>query len=283
METRGMLPGEKYSLQNDGQLELFFLGVGSADAERNFQTNFLIIKGKTHILVDFGQKAQIALRQTANLAPTDIEVLLPTHSHADHIGGIETLALANRYKGRRMLGKDKLKMIVSPEYQRVLWECSLRGGLEYNEQEADGRRLSLVDYFSIVQPRWKVQQPREIFSCNYAGIDLEIFRTMHTPDNSTGWGDSFLSYGLFIDGHVFVSCDTRFDRQLIDFYADRSSVMFHDVQFFPGAVHAPLADLQTLPAEIRGKMHLIHYADNWENQDITGFAGWTQQGVRYIF
>ncbi len=59
--------------------------------------------------------------------------------------------------------------------------------------------------------------------------------------------------------------------------------MFHDVQFFPGAVHAPLEELKTLPKEIRKKMHLIHYADNWKDQRIIGFAGFAEERLRYIF
>ena len=97
------------------------------------------------------------------------------------------------------------------------------------------------------------------------------------------WTASFVSYGLFVDGHVFISMDTRFDKELLDMYADKSSVMFHDVQFFPGAVHAPLEDLKTLPVEWKAKTHLIHYADNWADQNIMGFAGFAQEGVRYVF
>ena len=41
-------------LKNDGKLEVFFIGVGSAFALKHNQTNFLIIKGDKHILVDFG-------------------------------------------------------------------------------------------------------------------------------------------------------------------------------------------------------------------------------------
>ena len=48
------LNGNRLSLKNDGQLELFFIGVGSAFALKNNQTNFLIIKGDKHIMVDFG-------------------------------------------------------------------------------------------------------------------------------------------------------------------------------------------------------------------------------------
>lgn len=68
--------------------------------------------------------------------------------------------------------------------------------------------------------------------------------------------------------------------------------MFHDVQFFPGAVHAPLADLKTLPKDVKEKMSLIHYADDYKKQDILSGtsendfcngAPFTIQGCRYIF
>jgi len=70
---------------------------------------------------------------------------------------------------------------------------------------------------------------------------------------------------------------------LIDIYQNCAEYFFHDVQFFRGAVHAPLEDLRTYPAEIRQRMHLMHYADNYKEQDIEGFAGFTKQGVRYLF
>lgn len=271
------------SLKDDGRLELFFIGVGSAFAATNNQTNFLIIKGDQHIMVDFGMTGPQALLQTAGLKPTDIEVILPTHSHADHIGGLECLGLMNRYVGQKFMGKPKLQMIISEEYQRVLWDYSLRGGMEWNEEDGIGKKLSFVDFFEVIRPRWKQNQPREIFEVDFNGIHLEIFRTKHIPDSAGSWETSFISYGLFIDGHVFVSVDTRFDPELIDMYARRSDYIFHDVQFFPEGVHAPLDKLRTLPLEIKQKMYLMHYADNWCQQDISGFAGWAQQGVRYIF
>ena len=271
-----------FPLKNDGQLEIFFIGVGAAAAEKHNQTNFLIVKGDTHILVDLGSTGQRALRETAGLGLSDIEVILPTHSHADHVGGIENLALNNRYVGRRFQQKPKLKMIIGEEYQRMIWDYTLRGGLEYNEENDAGQKLYLVDYFDIVRPKWKTHQPRETFEVDYGGIHLEIFRTKHIPDTSSNWETSFLSYGLFVDDRIFLSGDTRFDQELIEMYA-HAEYFFHDVQFFPDAVHAPLADLRTLPSEIKARMGLIHYADNFYQQDISGFAGWAGQGVGYLF
>ena len=279
-----MIWNQKLPLKNNGALELFFIGTGSAFSKTMNQTNFFIIKGDTHIMIDFGMTAPRALYETAKLEVTDVEVLLPTHSHADHVGGIEALALMNRYIGRKFLNKPKLTIIINEDYQRVLWTHTLQGGLEWNEKGIDAsEKLQFSDFFTAVRPKWKAHQPREIFELDMNGIHLELFRTNHIPEQAENWEASFISYGLLIDGRVFISGDTQFDPDLIYMYADRSEVMFHDVQFFPGAVHAPLEDLKTLPPEIKRKMYLFHYSDDWKKQDIKDFGGWCEQGVRYIF
>jgi ribonuclease BN (tRNA processing enzyme) len=275
---------EKLSLTNDGKLEVFFIGTGSAFASKRNQCNLLLIKGNDHVMVDFGMTAPRALRETARLDVGDIDSFLITHSHADHIGGLECAALTRRYVGEKFQGKKKLRMVITEGYQEILWDRSLRGGMEWNEEEAEThKRLCFTDFFDPIRPGWVIKQPREVYGVDIGGMHIELFRTKHVPDNAADWQASFVSFGLLVDGHVFISMDTRFDLDLINEYKDRSSVMFHDVQFFPGAVHAPLADLRTLPADVKAKMHLMHYADNWQAQDITGFAGWTEQGVRYVF
>lgn len=273
---------QKLALKNGGELELFWIGVGSAASKKNAQSNFLIIKGDAHLLVDLGALGPLALLQTARLAPMDMGNILPTHSHADHIGGMEEMFLAWRY-GSVKKGGPKPKCIINEQYEEILWDRSLRGGLGWNEGAERGQLLAFTDYCDVVRPTLKMQQPREIWTIDFEGIRLEMFRTKHVPETATDWQSSLLSFGLMIDGRVLVSGDTRFDRDLLDLYADRAEVIFHDVQFFSGAVHAPLADLKALPVKWKEKMHLYHYTDNYETQDIAGFAGWTQRGVRYIF
>lgn len=326
MKTILLEDDQSLSLTNDGELDLFFIGTGSAFAKNFtekriddfldkcflasaqktrgllrkdfieyfgrssvfvpnlFQTNFLVVSGGTHILVDFGMTGPLALEAHARLKTTDINAILPTHSHSDHIGGIECAALMNRYVGIPFMNKSKIDLIINEEYQRILWENTLRGGMEYNEKDKNtGQKLSFVDFFNVIRPEWKHRQPRETWTTNYKGINIEIFRTKHIPDIAPTWETSFVSYGLYFpDFKVFVSVDTRFDPELLDIYSD-AVCMFHDVQFFPGAVHAPLDELKTLPDDVKEKMLLMHYSDDWRKQNIDGFAGWTKAGVTYRF
>ncbi|TAE27891.1 MAG: MBL fold metallo-hydrolase [Candidatus Kapaibacterium sp.] len=273
----GQLP-----LKNDGALELFFIGTGSAFAQEHFHTNFLIIKGNDHILVDFGGTGPVAFPATTHRSASDVETLFVTHSHFDHVGGVEYLALLNRYIGMTTLSRPKLKMIINEQYQRTLWEMTLRGGMEWNEVNREGERLGFTDFFEIIRPSLVTSEPREVWQVQHGSIKLEIFRTNHLPKQPFPWQQGFVTYGVFIDDRVFFSGDTVFDTELIEMYATRSQYMFHDCSFMPNPVHASLPELRTLADDIKKKMFLVHYPDKPELHDFTGFAGLTKQGWRYI-
>jgi len=83
--------------------------------------------------------------------------------------------------------------------------------------------------------------------------------------------------------------DTRFDLDLIDNYCSLFDleIIFHDCQFFSGGVHAGLEELNTLPTEIKKKIILTHYGDNWEDFEQTvsnyGFHSLAKQWHFYNF
>ncbi|MES2766665.1 MAG: MBL fold metallo-hydrolase [Bacteroidota bacterium] len=272
----------KLQLSNSGNLEIVFIGVGSAFATTLHHTNFFIIKGDTHILVDFGTTGPSALKHLS-IDPLDVEVLLPTHSHCDHVGGVEYLTLLNRYVAVNLQGRPKIHMIISEEYQDILWDATLRGGMEWNEVNQFGSKLVFEDYYDVTRPVLKESDPRQTLELDFNGIHLEFFRTNHIPDTAHEANQAFITYGLMIDGRVFISGDTKFDRDLIDQYAESSEVMFHDTSFFPNPVHASLEELRTLSKKVKKKMYLMHYSDNWREQNIIDFAGFAKEGVRYIF
>lgn len=272
----------KLSLKNDGQLEIVFIGVGTAFSETLGNNNILVIKGDTHILVDFGLTAPFNINRVTGLDILDIETILPTHSHSDHIGGLEYLTLKNRYFGLSQ-GKPKLTMIITNEYKKVLWNESLKGGLRYNELSKYDEALVFEDYYDSVIPQKTENHGRIKHHLNYKGIDLEFFHTNHMPGQAKTAEEAFITYGLMIDEKVFFSGDTKYDKGLIDEYKDKSEIMFHDCSFNPNPVHACIDSLRELPEELRKKIVLMHYGDDFEKYDYSDFQGLAEPGVRYIF
>lgn len=281
MKIKDLQSGEPLKLTNDGTLEIVPIGVGAMLSSNFYNTNYLIIKGSTHVLVDAGFTVLSALR-ALGLKPTDIENILPTHEHPDHIGGIGSLAVANRYQGIT-LGKQKLKLLAPRDFAGRLWEDNLKGGLSCNEKDKKGKPLQAGDWFNLVSPEIISFEHRETAEYSFGGINIRTFRVMHVPSNAESWRDSAWGIGLLIDDRVFISGDTRFDRELIETYAPQSEFMFHDVAFWGDPVHASIKELRTLPAEIKQKMSLIHLGDKAPSEDVSGFVGLTKQSVRYVF
>ena len=267
-------------LTNDGALWIYFLGCGSAFAKRHYQTNILIVKGNDHLLVDCGTTCSRALAD-AGFSVLDIDNVLITHSHADHIGGLEELLLMNRYVAHK-----KPRVFIPETYQTQLWEQSLRGGVEMNERH-DARGLSFEDYVELVRPSRISGGTRDMSQFSVGGIKVRTFRTRHYPEQAKSWTDAMYSIGLVVDERIFISGDTQFDPDLFAETIAGGSVAwyFHDTQLFPGGIHASLNELLTIDSTIKSRMHLIHYGDNYANFAATvseqGFAGFTQQAKIY--
>jgi ribonuclease BN (tRNA processing enzyme) len=282
MHINKFTPGTALPLENDGRLSLFFVGVGSAFTKRHYQTNLLIIKGKDHVLVDCGSKTPQAFYELG-LEISSIRNFLITHSHADHIGGLEEVMLTGRFVTRK-----KPVIIIDKKFQHILWDLSLRGGAAYND-EKNGAEPSFTDMWQVIRPRWLPDWPRGTHEAAVGGIRLKIFRTMHIPENAADWESAFWSCGIVIDDRVMFTSDTRFDRDLLDDYCARFQLeaIFHDCQFFNGGVHASLDELCALPPDFKQKMILTHYGDDWENHEekvqSCGFFGLARQWQFYQF
>ncbi len=268
--------------RNDRSLSITFIGAGSAFTKKFYQTNALIVKGSDHVLVDCGTRAPEALSELG-LSVTDIRNYLITHSHADHIGGLEEVMLLNRYVAKR-----KPTMIAPAAYRKFLWKHSLKGGAAYNER-VDGRFLRFDDLWEAADVVPVAGADRQLCEARVGSIKLAMFRTKHIPDSAPSWRSSSPSYGVVIDDRILYTSDTRFDPELLDFLAGRYELeaIFHDCQLYTGGVHASLEELKALPAPIKAKTALMHFGDGVDayadKAAAYGFKGFVRQWSPYIF
>lgn len=287
------IPGRRMPLETPGHLRLIFVGVGSAFADRNFQTNLILVKGKTAVFVDIGTLTTQRLRQFG-VSVLDIEHLVLTHSHADHVGGCEEVALKWRYQKAAMegapFGTFRPNLYIPEVYQYILWDRSLRGGLAENEHNERLARLQLQDYFKLHTPRYEDGWGRPAYRVEFVdpdGVKLSVllFRTKHIPDSATGWQDSFWSCGLRIDDRVLFTGDTRFDPEIIERFGEGVETIFHDSQSFTGGVHAGYDELKTLPADVRAKMILMHLDDGMAKKEPEkdGFLALARDGLSAVY
>jgi len=268
--------------RNDESLSITFIGAGSAFTKKFYQNNALVVKGNDHVLIDCGTRAPEAL-SALGVSVTDVRNYLITHSHADHIGGLEEVMLLNRYVSKR-----KPTMIAPAAYRKFLWKHSLKGGAAYNER-VDGKFLRFDDLWEAAEVVPVPGADRQLCEARVGSIKLAMFRTMHIPDSAPSWRSSSPSYGVVIDDRLLYTSDTRFDPELFDFLADRYELdaVFHDCQLYTGGVHASLEELKELPAPLKAKTSLMHFGDGVDayadKAAAYGFKGFVRQWSPYVF
>ena len=272
-------PLKKLKLTNQGDLCLYFIGTGSAFAKTLNQNNLMVVKGKDHLLIDCGTTCSRALNRVG-VPIMQVDNYLVTHSHADHIGGLEEVQLSGRY-----ITRSKPSMVVTAAYEKILWEQSLRGGSELSE----GKPLGFRDLWKVIRPKKLEGYPRETFEVDLGDINIKMPRTLHFPDSAMSWQECAWSCAVIIDERIMFTSDTRFDEGLVLRFDEMFDleVIFHDCQLFTGGVHASIHEISAFPEHIRKKLVLMHYGDNWREflslARKAAFHSWAKEGHTYIF
>lgn len=233
-------------------LQIQMLGTGSAFSKLYYNTSALIRSTNATILIDCGPTVPTSLSEI-KLELDQIDGILISHIHADHVGGLEEVAFRLFYQCNR----KRVKLYVTEPLAEVLWENSLKGGL-YNPEEGFHQ---LEDYFELVYLQERV--PYQIAT----DLTIEIIPTLHIAQK--------LNYSIFINHLTFYSADVQFNQELIINEVIRTRnchTIFHDCQLDgPGYVHTTLAELLTLPDDIQKLIYLMHYGDRMS--DFIGQTG----------
>ncbi|MNO26614.1 ribonuclease Z [compost metagenome] len=229
-------------------LRLQMLGTGGAFAKKYYNNNGLLYANDFTLLIDCGITAPISLHQLG-VSLTEIDAILITHIHGDHVGGLEEFAFRMKYEfGRKPI------LYIADALTEPLWENTLKGGM------GQENITCLDDIFEVrILKEGTVNQISP-------DLSVELIRTPHIPGKS--------SYSLYLNQEIFYSADMLFQPDLLQHLVQEKHCrkIFHEVQLVgAGEVHTTLEELLSLPANIRSLISLMHYNDNME--DFLGKTG----------
>ena len=226
------------------------LGVGDTFSEIYHPTSLLLMQGSFRLAIDCPDMYRRVLADARRVSGlpldlADIDDVLLTHVHGDHMNGLEGVAFFKRFaQGRR------LRLHGSPEVHDTVWPRRLSGSMSVLYDGTAPRSLGYEDYFEPLVLPWG--EPTRV-----GPFEVRTRRTKHHVPTSALLvrGDS---------GVIGYSADAAFDLDLVAFL-DQADVIVHETNLGPS--HTDLGDLLGLPERIRAKMHLVHYPDAYDPAD----------------
>ncbi len=230
-------------------MRLIFLGTGAAFtlADDNFQSNAILeADDGGRLLIDCGTDARRAMK-AAGLCQRDITDVYISHLHGDHVGGLEWLGFTTYFT--QGLGRPIL--YIQEDMVGPLWTESLKAGME----ALDFGPGTLDDFFDV-------RPLPATGSFLFGGCRLELVPLVHISS-----GDVVMpSYGLMIHaaaGPTLFTSDCLHQPETLMPYYRAARLIFHDCDTTPhkGGAHAHYRELVDLPADVKAKTWLYHYAD----------------------
>jgi ribonuclease BN (tRNA processing enzyme) len=229
-------------------MQIEIIGVGDAFSEKHNSSSFVIKAGDFRLMVDCCERIRKALREARERSGSDVNLsqidhVLLTHLHGDHVGGLEAYAFYKLFVDQR-----KPHLYAGAPVLSELWEGRLKAPMRqlYNADFSQLKLMNLEDYFEL--------HPLEPDRTEQIGpLQVEIFPTRHHIP-------TFAARFSYAGRKLGYSADTTFDPALLDFLAP-ADLIIHETG--PG-VHTPYEKLVALPPALIQKIRLIHYGDDFD-------------------
>ncbi len=233
-------------------VKLFVLGVGDTFSERHVTHALLLEHDGFRLAIDCPDSYRRVLRQArdriehagarSTLDLFGIDDVLITHIHGDHMNGLEGVGYFKHFAQQR-----RLNLHTTAEVKDGLWEGRLAASMGRLWNGQTFQELTFEDYFA-----WN-----EVSLTTETRIGPFTVRARTTKHHVP-------TSALFVEAagsSIGISSDTAFDPELIAFLAPADLVV-HETNH--GPAHTAYADLLGVAPEIRAKMRLIHYPDEFD-------------------
>ena len=238
------------------RLEVTTIGVGDTFTARAFTTALLVRADGFTLAIDCPDTYRKVLA-ASGFATTDVGHVILTHVHGDHMNGLEGFAYLKRFAENRRLG-----LSVVPEVRDVLWDKRLVASMGQLWDGAKMNAMGFADYFEETPLSWEKATAIGPFT-------VRTRRTIHHVPTSA----LLIEYDGKVVGY---SADTAFDPDLIAWLSS-ADLVFHETNY--GPAHTPYASLAALPKDVRDKMRLLHYPDEFDPASST--IACARQGERF--
>jgi ribonuclease BN (tRNA processing enzyme) len=224
-------------------MEIVPLGVGDAFSAHHYSSCLAVCADGKWLLVDCPHPIRKMLHDArAGVELGDVLAVALTHLHADHASGLEGYGYFSFFVHQR-----PARVIAHRDVRARLWDGHLAAGME-QLLRATGEitRHEFEDWFAWTE----IAEDAPVV---IGPFTIECRKTIHhipTTAFRIRAGGRCLGY----------SADTAFDESLIA-WLSAADLIVHETNL---GVHTPYEKLAALPAELRARMRLIHYTDQFD-------------------
>jgi ribonuclease BN (tRNA processing enzyme) len=227
--------------------EVVVLGAGDTFSEDHHPTALLLVCDGVHLAIDCPDMYRSVLRDAARrsgraLSIHDIDQILITHAHGDHMNGLEGFAFYKHFVERK-----RPRLLTSPELRESIWSHRLQASMSTLWTGEHFQQMTFDSYFEHLPLPWSE-------TVSAGPFRIQTRRTLHHIPTTA----------LLIEAAgrtLGYSADTAFDPDLIEFLSP-ADLIIHETNL--GPAHTPYASLAALPAELRARMRLVHYPDGFD-------------------
>jgi ribonuclease BN (tRNA processing enzyme) len=223
-------------------MQLRFVGCGDAlGSGGRYNTCFHVTGERVNFLIDCGASSLPALKRQG-VARDDIDLILITHFHGDHFGGLPFLLLDAQFTRR-----TRPLVIAGPQGIETRLTQVMEALFENSSQTTRRFDLSVVALQSEVR-------------CSFGAVNVTPFPVVHGEP-----GGPFLGYRVEAEGRIIAyTADTEWTETLIPLGRDADLLIAEAYTYDkPVKNHLSLKTLEAHLAEIKPKrLVLTHMSDD---------------------